>query len=175
LNARDLFSEKGFPVSYDIDALTSFLLDVKNRETDIKVPRYSHELQDVVPDEYDVLDAPDIVIVEGVNALQRPQTGLVPRDLMDVTVYVDAPTELIMTWYLERFGKLLDLAEGDSESYLYSYTADKPGAFEIAEGVWHAVNEVNLEKFILPSREHADLVLIKGPKHHVERVAIKKY
>jgi type I pantothenate kinase len=174
LNAHNLFDQKGFPVSYDTDAITSFLLNVKNREQEIKIPVYSHELQDVLSEPM-VLDAPDVVIIEGVNALQRPKTGLVPRDLMDLTVYVDAPTDLIMKWYLERFGILLDRAVDDPDSYLHSYTADKPGAFKIAEDVWHAVNEVNLEKYILPSRSHADLVLIKGLKHRVERVALKKY
>ncbi|QBO36397.1 type I pantothenate kinase [Periweissella cryptocerci] len=175
LKAHNLMGQKGFPVSYDTDALTSFLLAVKDRQAEIKVPIYSHELYDIVPDEYEVLRAPDIVLVEGVNALQRPKLGLVPRDLMDLTIYVDAKTDLIKTWFLERFEDLLDEAVDHPDSFYYQYTADRPAAFQAAKDVWHAINEVNLEKYILPSRAHADLVLIKGPNHHVERVALKKY
>lgn len=175
LTAHNLMKEKGFPVSYDTDALTRFLLAVKERQATINVPIYSHELYDVVPDEYEVLQAPDIVIVEGVNALQRPKLGLVPRDLMDLTIYVDAKTDLIKTWFLERFEDLLDAAVDQPDSFYYQYTADRPAAFQAAKDVWHAINEVNLEKYILPSRAHADLVLIKGPNHYVERVALKKY
>lgn len=53
--------------------LITFLGDVKNGASAVKAPVYSHEVYDIVEGEYEVLDQPDILIVEGINVLQLPQ------------------------------------------------------------------------------------------------------
>lgn len=87
---------------------------VKDANGVVKAPRYSHQVYDIVPDEYDLIDSPDILIVEGINVLQLPSNQLIyASDYFDFSIYVDADPELIEQWYLERFGLLLDTAFTD--------------------------------------------------------------
>jgi pantothenate kinase len=75
LEDRGLLSRKGFPESYDARALTQFLTDVKAATGAVHAPVYSHQSYDIVPGEFQVVDRPDIVIVEGLNvpaARRRP-------------------------------------------------------------------------------------------------------
>lgn len=51
LKKKGLMSRKGFPESYDMERLTSFINDVKNN-LPTKAPVYSHEVYDIIPGEY---------------------------------------------------------------------------------------------------------------------------
>jgi type I pantothenate kinase len=77
LEARGLMTRKGFPESYDLAQLLTFLADVKSGKTAVEAPVYSHLVYDVLQDQTLVIDRPDIVIVEGLNVLQ-PAT--LPKD-----------------------------------------------------------------------------------------------
>ena len=50
-------------------------------------------------------------------------------------------------------------------------TPEQADAF--ARRVWESINLVNLEQHILPTREGADLVLVKGRDHAVQQVRLK--
>ena len=104
LQSRSLTRRKGFPESYDVRRLLQFMADVKAGEPEVSVPIYSHLLYDIVPDEYQVIRQPDIVIVEGLNVLQTGsgRTGFV-SDFFDFSIYVDANETDIEQWYVERF------------------------------------------------------------------------
>lgn len=56
---------KGFPESYDMEMLIDFLNRVKSGQEEIKVPVYSHDVYDIIPDKYELIQQPDILIVEG--------------------------------------------------------------------------------------------------------------
>lgn len=71
LKKKGIMSRKGFPESYDMPRLIKFVNDVKNGIV-AKAPVYSHKVYDIIPDEFDVIDQPDILIVEGINVLQLP-------------------------------------------------------------------------------------------------------
>ena len=77
LEREGLMQKKGFPESYDLPALLSFLSDIKAGRRPVRAPVYSHLTYDVIPNEGVEVDRPDILIVEGVNVLQ---TGRLPRD-----------------------------------------------------------------------------------------------
>lgn len=77
LEREGLMQKKGFPESYDLPALLSFLSDIKAGRRPVRAPVYSHLTYDVIPNEGVEIDRPDILIVEGVNVLQ---TGRLPRD-----------------------------------------------------------------------------------------------
>ena len=70
LEARDLMHRKGFPESYDVRKLVAFMADVKAGRSAVHAPVCSHQSCDIVPGEFQVVDRPDIVIVEGLNVLQ---------------------------------------------------------------------------------------------------------
>ncbi len=113
LNAADL-DRKGFPESYDMELLIHFMNNVKNASGVVRAPKYSHQIYDIVPNEYEVIDRPDILIVEGINVLQLPsKQPIYVSDYFDFSIYVDADPVLIEQWYLERFGILLDTAFTD--------------------------------------------------------------
>jgi len=96
LEAKGALARKGFPDSYDVRALIQFMSDVKVGQGAVHAPVYSHQSYDILAGEFQVVDAPDIVIVEGLNVLQtgsgragRPMPLFV-SDFFDFSIYVDA-------------------------------------------------------------------------------------
>jgi len=181
LRARNRMERKGFPDSYDTRALLRFLSDIKTGLRHVKAPLYSHLTYDILKGEHIIIDRPDILIVEGVNVLQvntLPRDGkAVPfvSDFFDFSIYIDATTDNIHKWYLERFMRLRETAFQNPQSFFHHYADMSPGkARNIAEGLWSNINLRNLEENILPTRPRAGFILQKGPNHMVEKVALRK-
>ena len=175
LQRRGIMDRKGFPESYDMQRLINFIDDVKNGRP-ANAPRYSHQVYDIVADEYDTVASPDILIVEGINVLQLPSNQQIyVSDYFDFSLYIDAPESLIQQWYLERFGMLLDTAFQDPTNYYYDLAQqDRREAFAFAKQVWQKVNHTNLHKFILPTRNRANLIIRKGVEHRVNELWLRK-
>jgi len=160
IDARGLTMRKGFPETYDRDALLAFLQRLKSGVRDVQVPLYSHETYDVL-DEHSVLGTDDVVIVEGLHLVAL-------SDAIDFTLYVDADEGDIEQWFVERFFHLRT-----SNAFYRQFAGlsdDEAAAF--ARDVWSSINGVNLEENILPSREHADAVLVKDHDHTVQRLVV---
>jgi type I pantothenate kinase len=181
LEERGLMQRKGFPESYNLRALIRFVSDVKAGLPRVTAPVYSHLRYDIVPDRVQVVDRPDIMIVEGLNVLQTGDGALdhKPRvfvsDFFDFSIYVDAAAEHIREWYIERFLTLRDTAFRNPASYFHRYASlSDEEARERASTIWREINEVNLRENILPTRERADLILEKGRDHSVQRVRLRK-
>ncbi|CAM3222366.1 type I pantothenate kinase [Vagococcus fessus] len=177
LEEKGIMHRKGFPESYDMERLITFLEQVKNRKENIETPVYSHDIYDIIPNKTETINEPDILIVEGINVLQVPTSEQVYiSDFFDFSVYVDAEPELIEKWYLNRFGKLLDSAFLDPDNFYYSYAiGDREEAFNMARNVWRDVNLKNLEEFILPTRNNANVILHKTEGHQIDQVSLNKY
>ena len=93
LKQDNLLQKKGFPVSYDTPKLIRFLADVKSGKSNVTAPIYSHLTYDIIPDEFDVVDKPDILILEGLNVLQtgnNKTNQTFVSDFVDFSIYVDA-------------------------------------------------------------------------------------
>lgn len=176
LKRRGLLARKGFPESYDMKALINFLNDVKSGKPLMEVPVYSHKVYDIVPDEVQEIVQPDVLIVEGINTLQLPSTEQIyVSDFTDFSIYVDARPKLIEEWYLERFKALLGLAADDPDNYYHSYTKmPLTEAVEAAENIWLTVDLPNLEDYILPTRNRADMIIHKGEQHIIDQVLMRK-
>jgi type I pantothenate kinase len=162
LEARGLLMHKGFPDSYDHDALEAFVVSVRSGARELRVPVYSHEIYDVL-DAPDVIDAPDVLVLEGLHATRL-------ASLVDVSVYVDADEVDIERWYTERF---LRLTEARSGFYAQFSSMPHDGLVAFAEQVWGDINAPNLHRFILPNRELAQVVVRKGPDHRVVDVTVR--
>lgn len=177
LKERNILNRKGFPESYDMNRLISFMGDVKSGRNNIEVPVYSHKFYDVIPDEKAVIDQPDILIVEGINVLQLPANEKIfVSDFFDFSFYVDAEPDRIEKWYLERFGLLLDTAFQNPTNYYYDLAmGNREEAFDTAKKVWQAVNLTNLEEFILPTRFRADMIIHKTTDHFIDQLLLKKH
>ncbi|WP_197088436.1 type I pantothenate kinase [Corynebacterium occultum] len=173
LRERRLMQRKGFPESYDQRALLRFVTDVKSGKAEVGAPVYSHIRYDRT-EEVQVIRQPDILIVEGLNVLQTGPTLMV-SDLFDFSVYVDARTEVIEHWYIERFLHLRRTAFKEPGAH-FSHFADlsEVRARTEAREIWQSINLPNLVENILPTRVRASLVLTKGADHLVQRVRMRK-
>jgi type I pantothenate kinase len=176
LERRGILDRKGFPESYDRRALLRFVTAVKSGAAEVRAPFYSHERYDIVPDAEVVVRRPDILIVEGLNVLQPPlRSGLAVSDLFDFGVYVDARTQDIEEWYVQRFRRLQASAFASPRSYFHRYAQLSPEeARSTATSIWRAINEPNLRENILPTRSRATLVLRKAEDHAVRSVLLRK-
>jgi type I pantothenate kinase len=181
LERQGLMQKKGFPESYDLPTLLAFLSDIKSGRRHVRAPVYSHLTYDIIPSEWNEIDGPDILIVEGVNVLQ---TGRLPRDgkavpvvsdFFDFSVYIDAEEPVLREWYVRRFLTLRDTAFLDPRSYFHRYAllSDEEAA-ATALAIWERTNRANLEDNILPTRPRATLILKKGADHVVETVALRR-
>jgi type I pantothenate kinase len=177
LARRGIEHRKGFPESYDRKALLRFVTQVKSGVAEVNVPVYSHLVYDIVPNEFTAITQPDILIVEGLNVLQPAtmQHPLAVSDLFDFSVYVDARTADIATWYEERFLRLKEGAFSDPDSYFRRFAdlTDEEGRALAAE-YWKNINEPNLIENIRPTRARASLVLRKERDHRVQKVLLRK-
>ncbi|MFP7762153.1 type I pantothenate kinase [Marisediminicola sp. LYQ134] len=176
LERRGLMTRKGFPESYDRRALLRFVSQIKSGATEVRTPFYSHLSYDIVPDAEIVVRQPDILIVEGLNVLQPPVSGrLAVSDLFDFSVYVDARSADIASWYEDRFLRLQEGAFANPKSYFHRYSTLSPEeARATARDIWNRINGPNLAENILPTRSRATLVLRKNADHAVDHVLVRK-
>lgn len=180
LEEKGLMLKKGFPQSYDIHKLLQFVSEVKSGKSEVKAPKYSHLIYDIVPNEYEIIKQPDILIIEGLNVLQsgmdypksKPRVFL--SDYLNFSIYVDAEEDMLEQWYVSRFMKFRKGAFTDPQSYFYNFTqlADK-NAIQMSKSIWREINRKNLRKNILPTRERASLILHKGENHRVDNVRLR--
>ncbi len=181
LVARNLMHKKGFPESFDIKALVEFVASIKSGKELVSAPIYSHLTYDILPDEKLNVEKPDIVILEGLNVLQsainypdHPHRVFV-SDFVDFSIFVDADTDLLKQWYVQRFLKFRAGAFTDPKAYFHSYSQmSENKAIKIAGKIWDEINGVNLEENIRPTRDRANLILKKAANHQVSSVKLRK-
>ncbi len=181
LEEKGLMLKKGFPQSYDIHRLLQFVSDVKSGKPEVKAPKYSHLIYDVIPDEYEIIKQPDILIIEGLNVLQsgmdypKSKPRVFVSDYLNFSIYVDAEEDMLEQWYVSRFMKFRNGAFTDPKSYFYSFTQlTDANAINMAKSIWREINRKNLRKNILPTRERASLILHKSEDHRVDYVRLRK-
>lgn len=180
LDQRGIMHRKGFPESYDIKRLVEFVADIKSGKPNLQVPLYSHLTYDIT-DEVKTIDRPDVLIIEGLNVLQsgmdyphEPHRVFV-SDFLDFTVYVDAETDVIENWYIQRFLKFRQGAFTEPGSYFSHYTQlSEQQAIDKAKDIWRTINGVNLQENVLPTKGRAQLILKKGGNHLVEEILLRK-
>lgn len=176
LEERGLMQRKGFPESYDLRRLLTFLGALKSGATKATVPIYSHVIYDIVPGQLQTICQPDIVILEGLNVLQVGESGNdFVSDYFDFSVYVDAEESDVEHWYVERFLTLCETVFQDEGSYFRVYAGlSRDQAVATAKFIWRTINGRNLAENILPTRERASLILRKGADHSIDGVQLRK-
>lgn len=180
LEEKNLLQRKGFPESYDLPSLINFLGDLKAGKEKLQVPVYSHEYYDIISD-IQIIQRPQIVIIEGLNLLQHNSSTLnrtnriFVSDYFDFSIYVDAKTCVIKQWYLDRFMKFRKNAINHPQLFMHQFSSmTDQEASAYAQQVWHDINELNLIQNILPYRQRAKLILHKGHTHAVEKIYLRK-
>lgn len=156
LAERGLMERKGFPESYDADALARFFGAVGRGDPRLEAPTYSHPTYDV--EGVRTFPRPDVLIFEGLFALSDAVEPL------DLGLYVEAAEEDLVRWYVARFLALgrqhaprladrLRAVGGDSEA--------------LARDIWDRINGPNLRDHIAATKARADFVLRKAGDHRI--------
>jgi type I pantothenate kinase len=164
LAARGLLARKGFPESYNRQLVDGVLSRIASGAPEVEVPTYSHHTYDIEGPPT-VVRRPDVLIVEGVVALQAPIA-----DYCSTRVYIDADEADLRRWYVERF--VVWAGEGVG---FYAQWAGMPAdeVRQLATMVWEHVNLPNLTEHILPTRWTADVVVRMGADHNEAAVAVR--
>lgn len=181
LEEKGIMLKKGFPQSYDIKRLLKFVVDVKSGEGNLRVPKYSHLVYDIIPNEYGFIDQPDILILEGLNVLQsgldypNEKKRNFVSDYVDFSIYVDADEQKLEEWYISRFMKLRKGAFTNPKSYFRSFAElSEAKAVKTSKTIWREINRKNLRENVLPTRERASLILHKNDNHAIDYVKLRK-
>jgi type I pantothenate kinase len=177
LERRGIMGRKGFPESYDRRALVEFLTEVKSGAAEVHAPFYSHMRYDIVPEARVTVRRPDVVIVEGLNVLQPPPSPneVAVSDLFDFSIYVDAHTDHVAGWFVDRFLALRRGAFANPNSFFNTFAnLSDEEAVATAMDFWNDINLPNLRDNVAPTKHRATLVLEKNASHAVDRVLLRK-
>lgn len=150
LRRRHLMPRKGFPESYNYQQLLQFMTAVRSRQC-ITVPVYDHRTNDVSNQRLSI-DKPDVLIIEGLMALQAPLVALT-----DYRLFLECDVDVVFGWYLRRGQQLQN-----------DQSVDVPRMANL----WQTVNAPNYEMYVLPTKKNADMVLQLNFQHQV--VALEK-
>ena len=172
-----ILDRKGFPESYDMEALKAFVNKVRQSDGVLEYPIYSHEIYDIVPDSKITMHQPNILIVEGVVVLQTPENPPISvRDFFDFSIYVDAEFENVFEWFNHRYDVIFDRVKDDPSSFYYEmahWTKEETRAY--AHKIWDTINTPNLEQHIAPTKDRADLILHKTKDHYIDNIYVRKF
>jgi type I pantothenate kinase len=164
LERAGLTARKGFPESYDTEALREALTAVRRGAATF--PGYSHLIYDVDAALARRLDRPDVLIIEGL--------GLSRATPVDVLIYVDGRERDLEAWFVARFIEFWEAGLIDAGSFYARFAhLDREAATRLAHTVWTTINLPNLRSHILPLRELADIVVRKGPDHQIEAIVMQ--
>lgn len=165
LEKRGLMNRKGFPESYDREAMAASIRSIRGGQA--RFPYYDHTTYDIDRSKTRTLARPDILILEGLG-FEPPSPAFRETDRPDVLIYLDAAQQDIETWFRSRFMRFWRAAEGDPTSFYRQFrNLTVPQAEAFAMTVWREINLPNLKTHIEPLRAHADMVLLKDAAHEV--------
>jgi type I pantothenate kinase len=173
LEKRNLMQRKGFPESYDLSRMMAFLAELKQGRPDLRIPVYSHELYDIVPGRFQIINQPRVLILEGLNVLQGPSrdSAAAATDYFDFSVYLDADQNDVEQWYVERFSVLQRSVFQRPTSYFHHFKDLRPADVRsTGQEIWRSINLPNLLQNIQPTRERASVILRKDRSHAVKEV-----
>ena len=169
LAERNISMRKGFPESYDVDALRNALAAIKSGAR-VAMPRYSHVTYDVDAGNPLIVDRPDILILDGLHLAQVERPPPAPR-LIDCLIYLDAGEAVIEKWFTDRLLPLMLAGRDDPKSFYFSFREmDEAGRRAFASRVWQGINLPNLRDHIVKDRDAADIVVAKNENHGIASV-----
>ena len=175
LQKNQILHRKGFPESFDHAAIIKFLSGITEGKPNSIIPIYSHESYDIEGTSRSEIT--DLIIIEGVNILQEPieKNDQDPsiREFLDFSIFIDADESEITQWYEDRFLKYCSLAEDNTKSFFSQFkNLNMEERKKLASEIWKSVNKPNLDSYIYPSKEYADLIIKKGNDHLVSSLQV---
>lgn len=164
LTAMGILHRKGFPESFDTDAILAFV-DAMHAGSTTTIPIHDHSTYDIVDAAITVAPT-DVLVLEGVNALRF-------RDDLDLGVYLHAPEPLLREWYIDRTFSLREAARTEYSPFFDPWVDASDDDFRaMAIAAWETVNFPNLVEHIEPLRSVADVVIVKAAGHTIASIEI---
>jgi type I pantothenate kinase len=170
MDAKGLRLRKGFPETYDEDAIRKFIASLHSEDSSsTSIPIYDHLTYDIIPDEKQEITKTDIVIFEGINVLRF-------AELLDLKIYVTVHEEDLRKWFYHRWMGLREKAKsGVPSEFLKSFAHLNDEEFQqMLEYVWVNINLPNIQENISPTKESADYIVKKASDHSIESVLPNK-
>ena len=162
---RGLVLKKGYPESYDADAMLATLAALRTGA--VMVPVHSHVSYDIDPALARCVGPAAFVIVEGLG-LSGFGDGRSARAALDLLIYLDADPGDIEAWYVARFLGLWRAGADDPGSFYHRFaTRPEADVVALAQHTWSTINRPNLESHIVHARNTADIVLHKTADHRL--------
>ncbi len=111
-----------------------------------------------------------MVVFEGVNVLHFGSA-------LDLGVYVDAAEPDMRRWFVEPRARAAAPRPPQCRAPpLHAAFARRSTTTRVAAmavGVWEAINLPNLRDYVEPTRDRADVVVVKGPDHAVAELRLR--
>lgn len=150
---KEILHRKGFPESYDSEALVQFLESLGSGQAQ-KIPQYDHKLYNIVPHVAQTIPVCDVYFVEGVNL------GAYAK-FLDTLIFLEADQDSLKQWYLSRHARLRkNLSDVLTEQdYL-----------ERGNYLWESVNWKNYQENILPHKAKAHVIVRKNRDHTINAI-----
>lgn len=105
LEAMGQVDYKGAPHTFEGADFVNFLHHLKAAKTEVSGPGYSRKIEDVVDNAFTVGPAVRVLVVEGNYLLltEGPWAGIKP--LLDYSVFIDVPRDIVKARLLRRHGE----------------------------------------------------------------------
>ena len=105
LEALGTAGDKGMPHTFDVDAFEMFLARLKATHEAMSGPGYSRRIEDVVDEAYTVEAETKLLVVEGNYLLLGTSPWWRIKPLIDLSVFLDVPRDLVEARLLKRHGE----------------------------------------------------------------------
>lgn len=160
LKHKNIFNKKGFPISYNNKLIHQFISSISNKES-FFLPLYDHELNDINSQKIMLLDKPDIIIIEGVIALQ-PEF----RSISSCSIFLNIDLATNYSWFLNRCLNL-------KLPQFYGLSVNK--FIKVAQRTWNNIDMKNYFENILPLKYKADVQIKLNNKHKITNITTFKH
>ncbi|KAI0592808.1 uridine kinase [Biscogniauxia sp. FL1348] len=139
------------PEAIDFDALVNTLRDLKAGKR-AEIPVYSFEKHQRM-EETTAIYSPHVLVLEGIFALYDPRV----MDLMDMRIYCEADADTCLSRRILRDVK------------------DRGRTVDGCIKQWFGFVKPNYEKYVVPQRNHADIIVPRGIENRVAMTMVTQY
>jgi pantothenate kinase len=102
LEALGLVDFKGAPQTFEAQAFVDFLARLKAASASVSGPGYSRKIEDVVDDAFTIAPDARLLVVEGNYLLVRSPPWAGVKQLLDLSVFLHVPRDLVAARLLKR-------------------------------------------------------------------------
>lgn len=102
LEAEELVAHKGAPQTFEAKEFVDLLNTLKDAKEPVPVPGYSRRIEDVVPDAFTIAGNVPILVAEGNYLLLDREPWKEITDILDFSVYIAVPPDIIRERLLKR-------------------------------------------------------------------------